>query len=174
MTGAVAWRPAEKTDRRELAVFVCADPAKPARATAATGWKALHPRVWEYDAQQIIRSCRPPLARGRSLWVGVDPAGLAAALVWTEVDGPGFVHLDVFGVATRHRRSGGAVAREGMRLVLGEIKRRAYAAGCAELVVEGEIYAENQPSLQLMADFEFEFIAEHPTGAQTWGVRSVL
>lgn len=175
MSGFATWRAARRSDRGAIGVFECADPPKPIKS-AATGYKPYHPRPWELEAQGWIRGlantvpCRPP-AR---VFVVEDDDGLAAVVNWREVGGPAEIHVDVVGVALRHRRQGGHFARAVMRMALQEIEAAAIEAGADELYVEGEIWHENDASLALSADGEFALLEKHATGAQTWSIRVEL
>lgn len=175
MSDLAIWRAARHADRGDLAVFECAIPPKPIKS-AATGYKLAHPRMWEYEAQSWIRGlasrvpCHPPLR----IFVLEDGAGLAAVVAWREVGGPAEIHVDVVGVALRHRRTGGDVARAFMRAALREMEAAAIDAGADELYVEGEVWYQNDASLALCADGKFQMLEEHATGAQTWSIRVPL
>lgn len=168
-------RHARRSDRGAISVFECAEPPKPEKS-AATGWKLAHPRQWEYEAQQMIRGLakRVPAAAPLRVFVAEDDDGLAAVVSWREVSGPAEIHLDVVGIARRHRRRGGGFARALVRAVLSEIEAAAIDAGADELYLEGEIFNLNDASLRLTSDFKFDLLEEHATGAQTWSLKVPL
>ncbi|MBD3923886.1 hypothetical protein IEZ26_04570 [Nocardioides cavernae] len=169
------WRVAQHSDRGALGVFECAIPPKPIK-NAATGYKLDHPRMWEYEVQSWIRGlsskvpCRPPMR----VYVLEDEVGLAAVICWTELEGPAWVHVDVIGVALRHRRSGGDVARAVMRAAFQEMESAALDIGAGELYIEGEIWHENDASQALASDGKLQMVVKHETGAQTWSLRVAL
>ncbi|MER6970188.1 hypothetical protein ABT304_03965 [Nocardioides sp. NPDC000445] len=128
--------------------------------------------------QQTIRGYAVRPERGCHLWVGYDNIGLSAVVKWRELDGPDVIHLDVVGVAMRHRQPGstkaGTIAREAIEVALSEAEAYAVAKRCEELYAEGEIHRTNSGSLRLMQSFGFAFVDEFPSGAQTWAKRVPL
>lgn len=170
----LGWVELDRSHVAELQVFVCTDPEKPVK-NASTGWQLQHPRIWEYDAQQTIRTYgkkwrTPPEC---TVLVGVDGHGLAAVSGWTELDGPSWVHLDVMGVAQRLRQRGEQdaskrVGTAAMQQTLSRIEAKALEAGCDRMYVEGEVFRDNDASLRMVEHFGFTFVTEAPTGAQTW------
>lgn len=176
MNAALTWAELGKEHLSALQNFVCTDPPKP-EVSAATGWVGKHPRMYEYDAQQVIRSMGkkwrlPPEC---STIVGSDAEGVAVVSAWTELDGPDWVHLDVMGVAQRLRLPGeeNAAKRVGtacMQETLRRIEQKAIEAGARRMNVEGEIYRENWASLRMVEHFGFTYITEAPTGTQTWAL----
>lgn len=168
---------ADRADVGELQNFVCTVPAKPTR-NAGTGWQPQHPRMWEYDAQQTIRRLagewRLPCHRPRAMYIARDPQGIAAVAAWEELEGPRVVQLEVVGVAMRHRRQKGLVARTFANAVLSEMEQAAVADNAPELFMQGEIYHANDASEALMWDKGFRPIREHPSGARTWTFRLPL
>lgn len=167
------WRRAVKSDQAQIDLFVCTDPEKPQRSKD-TRWQPRHPRLWEYDAQQMIRSLRVP-ARGQTeTWVLVDAEGVAGVCSWSLLDEPGYVHLDVAGVAIRHRRAGSRLGELLVRSALSEIEAWAIQAGAREMYVDCEIYGLNDKSLRLARAFGMTLVEEAGTGAQTWALRYPL
>lgn len=172
----VEWRLASREhrrdDRRGLQNFVCTHPEK-AQRSAATGWQFVHPRFWEHDVQQMIRSlaAKVPPARGASILLGYAKDGLVAVSSWVEAEGPGSVHLGVLGVAQHRREAGGssALARELMRETFARIEQAAIEAGESSMYVEGEIWHENGSSLRLCGDAGFSFVGEESPGVLTYG-----
>lgn len=168
------WRPASKEDRGAVQNFVCTDPPRPYKSPA-TGYKPHHPRMWEYEAQKMIRDLSPdlPCVNGPvRAYVAEDNEGIAAVVSWTELDGPGYVHVDILGVAMRHRRKKSDFAQSIVRTALKEIESAAIEAQVELLYVEGEIYRLNDASQALAASMKFSPQGdEAPTGAQTWGAR---
>ena len=69
------------------------------------------PKIWEWEAQSILRRLRPPMRNGCYLRLGLDDHGLAVVSYFQEVDGPAQVELLAMGVASRARGSGGEVAK---------------------------------------------------------------
>jgi hypothetical protein len=99
------------SDHNAISNFVCAIPKKP-KICAATGWQPQHRRIGDYHAQCMIRALSsdhafPPRQEAVQIWVACDAEGVAAVVSWTELDGPGDVHLDVMGIAPRHRHPEG-------------------------------------------------------------------
>lgn len=165
---------------RGLQVFVCTDPPKP-KKSRRTNWQPVHPRIYEYDAQQMIRSLAKeiPPRRGTHTLVGRDKRGIVAVCSWTELDGPGIVHLDVLGVAQRVRRPNVAdaaarIGTEAMRQTLTCVEQNALDAGCGAMLALGEVYRENKASLHMVEHFGFTYVEEAPTGAQTWALEYAL
>lgn len=173
MTQEWDWRPAHASDQHEIDHFVCTEPAKPKRSRQ-TNWQDEHPRLWEYDAQQMIRGLRVPSRGSVETWVMTDEHGIAGVCSWTRLNEPGYVHLDVAGVAMRHREARTDLGFTMMSKALGEIEQWAVDVGALEMVVECEIFHANGCSLRLMRRFRMDKSDEAPTGAQTWGLKFPL
>lgn len=181
----IDWRPVRHADHEAIAAFECAIPAKPVKNAPGVWPRFSHPSQWEYDAQKIIHRLSnehsfPPRA-GTQIFVACDPGGIGAVASWTELAGPGDVHIDVFGIATRHRRrqgedssEKGVFARWCMGRALEEMETRAIEAEAPELYIEGEIWHANVPSRRMMEEFNFRVHQEYATGAITYNFKLPL
>lgn len=174
MSLSVEWRPVGKTDRNALAHFICTDPEKASSIrTPERGWHLSHPREWEHDAQLLIRalarSVPPPT--DETILVGIADGELAAVSHWVRLEGPGLVHLEVLGVAQRFRQPEVRLGREAMTETLRLIERDAIEIGAAEMNVQGEVFRDNEASLNMVRQFHFEFFDEADSGAQTWSLK---
>lgn len=177
----VAWRPANGSDCEDLASFECADPPKVYK-DPHRGYQKVHPRIWEIHAQRMIRDLVKQVAKNRGpsrgihTQVMIDDQGLCGVASWSELQGPQNVHLDVVGIARRHRYdgTGGLIAQQIAQNVLGLIEANARAAGSAELYLHGEIHRENRGSQRLAKRYDFAIAETWESGAQTWELRVPL
>lgn len=102
MSGDIIWRSAIPRDRAALMNFTCTERG---RKNPLQGWRTDHPRPWELRVQSGIRDLRPPYRSPKFLLVGFEPRGIAAAAYYEELDGPGFVNINLVAVAERYRHT---------------------------------------------------------------------
>lgn len=166
MTGLLRWESGQRRHVGDLQLFECTS-FKPPRVLR--GWPPHNlPDWWEYEVQQEIRSFRPPLGRGRHLWLGYDDEGLAAVITWQELDGPAEVELEYGAVALRHRRVGGGYADELSQVLFDEVTARAIEGGVAAVSMTAYVWNQNRPSQALCRRMLFAHVAEAAPGVQVW------
>lgn len=168
------WRDARPEHRRELCVFTCTTPPIP--KSRATNWQVTHPKLWEFEAQQMIRALEAPGAgSSHHLRVGEDDEGLAAVSYFEFLDGPAYVDLIVGGIATRLRGKGGGYADEMMEDTLDVITVAALGARVQEVRIEGRIFEENHHSQEMCRRAGFRHTDDTGApGVQIWSLNLLL
>lgn len=140
-----------KDEARQLQGFTCTE--EPPRAPG--GRKLRHPRMWEWEAQALLRQCSNSAVfkndGNHFIVVGhVDSEVAAAALL--ELD-QAEQYLRVFvkscGVALIFRRRGGDLANALVREVRKLANQRAAELGVGQVLVTGNIHGSNEPSEHL-------------------------
>jgi hypothetical protein len=86
----LTWSEATARHRAALSCFTCTEPGKSGR-NAVKGWSKEHPRFWELDVQNMVRSYRPPHRHSKVLLVGEDADGIGAVSAYEELDGPAHI-----------------------------------------------------------------------------------
>lgn len=128
--------------------------------------------MWEYEVQSCLRDIRPPLQPPRFMLLAVEDDGsVAAAAVWTELDGPGAVELEFAAVGRPYRGGGGAVAKEVMSRVFDAITQRAIDVGEPEVLVQGWIWHENLASKRLSRKMGMSQVGWGAAGVEQWEAR---
>lgn len=173
MTGGIVWRSAIKADRGSLMNFTCTEPGP---KNPLKGWKAEHPKPWEYRVQSAIRDLRPPYAPPKFLLVGLDAKGVAAAVHWREVSGPEQVNVELVAIARRHRRTPDrSVAKElGEQLTAALIDRVLSVPGLTSALVTAVVHPENAPSRRFCEEGGLECTGELDDGHLVYSLEQHL
>jgi len=100
--------------------------------------------------------------------LGEDAEGIAAAALYTELDGPGNVEVESMAVALRHRGHGGSVADALFNELLSRIDERAVLRGVASVLVSGRIYGLNVPSQRMALRAKMRHVDTFDNGVQEW------
>lgn len=171
MTTPLQWRPYQKSDRTELQRFICTDPP----SKTWDGRKKVHPRPWELDVQSFVRIHKPRVESGDSMLLGLDEHGIAAICAWSGyANRPGRVLLQAIAVAMRHRRCGGACAKEALATCMGMIDQGARVAGASDLAIEARIHRSNAPSKALFARAGFTCAEMATEELEAWRYFEIL
>lgn len=144
--GSLTWESlTTKAAARELQTFTCTTdpPRTPGRR------RLEHPRGWEWEAQRHIRTAAHHLRPGDALLVGRDNGGEIAAAAHVDYDedsGLLVAYINALGVAMSHRKQGGSVADEALRVVRQTACDEANGRWCSTLLLTGAIHRHNLAS----------------------------
>ncbi len=165
MTRLLTWRSAVRSDRKALGNCICTEPAK----ARWNGYNRVHPKPWELEVQSGIRDLRPPAGPDTVLLLGEDEQGLAAVVLFSDVEGmPSDVVLRAIAVATRLRGGDGAHAAEALAVALETMIIRARAAEAHGLFVVGRIHRHNGPSKRLCSGAGFDYVRMQDDNLELW------
>lgn len=161
----ITWRDAIWSDRSLLPSFTCTEPVR------KIGYKKTHPAEWELDVQSVIRSRTPPFQPPLFMVVGeTDGGAIAAAGIYSELDGPRYVELEFMAVARDWRRRGGDVADALFQEIFRRLEERAIQLQVGRIQVTSCISPHNVASQQMAMRAQLGLTRIYDTGVQEWTI----
>ena len=146
MSGALAWRVAERKDRPALQAFTCTAP----HPTYPGRFAPPHPKGWELEVQKYIHELKPSGATDRVILLGYHGAELAAVvLVIDEPAAPEFFHIGLLATSYPLRLAGAHFGDEAIEQALQWCGRRARGS-VGRVLVSANVHPNNSASRACM------------------------
>lgn len=152
------WRDATRGDRGALQRFKCTDEEMLVEYSA-TGVEYVHPKMYEYRVQELVRRLKPPQGRRYTVRVGCDGAGVAAVSVSEELRAGELYELNFAALHCRMRGLDGGHAVEMMEDTLDRITSACREFGSRTAEVFGYIDPENANSKRMCTHVGLKFDA---------------